>query len=127
MSHKQRVFSLAGTVTIVHLSAFLSLVQYERSLVSPDGTVDEATRPKVEFVDQATSVLILPIAWLLPSIFFGRGDTTDFGLVTIVLLIAANSAFVGLMVASLARWFRDAFWFNARANTGTRNGSSASH
>ena len=110
MSLRKRRLSICGTVTAIHLSAVLAVTLYARSLAGPDGDVwvDETTRPKLEFVDRAYSLLLFPLLYLLPSVFDGRGGVTYGGTVVAILLMAANSALIGSGVAWVWTWFRKA-------------------
>lgn len=85
--------------------------------------VNESNQLKLDVVGRVYSVLVFPIGYVLPSVFAGRSDTTSVGMIVAVMLMAANSLFIGSMVAWICRWFvgdcntQRLRWFQFRLRT----------
>jgi hypothetical protein len=116
VSSKFARWSLAGVISLIHLSVCLAAVWYAHSLEGPGGgpIVDDATRPTVEFLRRVWLVLYFPIGWFglfLRHVFqYALGINLHFDIVFLVFM-AANSAVVGLVLAGFVKFVcRKAGW-----------------
>lgn len=98
---KRKHSSLSGRIAIIHLSVFLLLVICNRTL---RGHYSEY-RHLIDFLNAASWVLIFPFGLVVQADL----ERTGINVSIFVIVIAANSAFWGLLLAWMFRRLR---WFN---------------
>ena len=106
MTPKLRLLSLSGALAVAHFSLFLVIEIYQQSFTGPDGSVHwtEENRPVLQFLSIAMIVHMFPIGWL--SFLSNWLHPTEADIVLTVILVGANSAFVGYVLAWMIRTVR---------------------
>jgi|GEM_PF-2352730 hypothetical protein len=91
----RKFLSLSGTITILHLSVFLLLLICSRSFVSRDGTIhpNDENRDILRCLEIAGLISTFPLGWI--------ADWSN--PIGSALLIAANSALIGLTLSWIIR------------------------
>ena len=98
---KRKHFSLSGTIAIIHLSIFLLLVICSRAL---HGHYWEHPH-LIDFIHTALWILISPFGLLVAEKF----TTSHIDVWVSVIVVAANSTFIGFVLASIVRRLLSSF------------------